>query len=322
MSTDGAGPHVLVGFDGTPPAVAAIEVGAALLGHARATVVHLWTPPFASKPLRLRLRERAATMDELMDSLEREGTAEAERLVRTGRILAEAAGWTATTLITRSFGGDGFRFAALAGQHHADVVVLGTRGLTGASAMSDSFADLVVHHSPVPVLVVPHPLLIDDRERAESGPVVVGWDGSPDAARALRHAATLLPGRELVTVSVGDTRAPTDPVEATGLDPVAAAERLGRTARHLTVAEPTTVARPARGAARELILAAHDERAGLLVVGSRGRSVWREALLGSTALAVLHHAHLPVLIVPASAREEPDGVPEAAAETAPVAAAP
>ncbi|MDQ4118714.1 MAG: universal stress protein, partial [Actinomycetota bacterium] len=38
--------------------------------------------------------------------------------------------------------------------------------------------------------------------------------------------------------------------------------------------------------------------AGVLVVGSRGRSAVREVLLGSTALAVLHHADTPVVVVP------------------------
>ena len=56
--------------------------------------------------------------------------------------------------------------------------------------------------------------------------------------------------------------------------------------------------RPAVGTARELIVAARRQRAGVIVVGSRGRSTWRETFLGSTALEVLHHADLPVLVVP------------------------
>jgi len=36
----------------------------------------------------------------------------------------------------------------------------------------------------------------------------------------------------------------------------------------------------------------------MLVVGSRGRSAIREILLGSVAMATLHHAYRPVMVVP------------------------
>ncbi|HPJ97045.1 MAG TPA: universal stress protein [Syntrophales bacterium] len=42
---------------------------------------------------------------------------------------------------------------------------------------------------------------------------------------------------------------------------------------------------------------AEEEQASLIVVGSHGASSIREVLLGGTALAILHHAHLPVLLV-------------------------
>lgn len=37
--------------------------------------------------------------------------------------------------------------------------------------------------------------------------------------------------------------------------------------------------------------------ASLMVLGSHGKSAWREALLGSTSSAVLHHARFPILLV-------------------------
>ena len=42
---------------------------------------------------------------------------------------------------------------------------------------------------------------------------------------------------------------------------------------------------------------AMEENASLIVVGSHGASSTQEVLLGGTALAILHHAHLPVLLV-------------------------
>ena len=43
--------------------------------------------------------------------------------------------------------------------------------------------------------------------------------------------------------------------------------------------------------------------AAVLVVGSRGRSALREILLGSVAMAALHHSPRPVVVVPHRADE-------------------
>jgi nucleotide-binding universal stress UspA family protein len=279
--------RVLIAYDGSPAAVAAIEVGARLLPSARATVAYLWTPPFASAPLRQRLWLVAKTPAEFVELLEREGAAEADRLVNTGVVQAESAGWSAEPMVRRSFGGDGYRFAGIAEEADADVQLVGTRGLAGPGAVLDSFTDLLVHHSTRPVLVVPYPLLAADRSRAETGPIVLGWDGSPGAEAAARAAGAVFPGRELIAVSVGadpvgESQTPT-PSEVT---------------KSITTPEPASVPGRGRAIARALIDNAHSHDAGVLVVGSRGRSALRELLLGSTAMAVLHHAHMPVLVVP------------------------
>ncbi len=286
-----AGPRVLVGFDGSPAAIAALGVAADLLPGADATVLHLWTPPFAGDVLRRRLVDRAGTVDELMELVEQEGAAEAGRVARLGCVVARAEGWTATARVARSYGGDGLRFAAVAQESGADLVLVGARGLSGVSAVLDSTTDLVVQHSPVPVLVVPFPMLVDERERARTGPVVVGWDGSPGAALAWHEAEALLPGRPRVAVVVGDDDRGAVPLDGDGR---------GVTLRRVPAPHP--VPGPARATARALAEAARREAASVVVVGSRGRSTWRTELLGSTALAVLRRTHVPVLVVPAAAR--------------------
>ena len=57
-----------------------------------------------------------------------------------------------------------------------------------------------------------------------------------------------------------------------------------------------------------LVHVAEQRGAAMLVIGSRGRSGLRARLLGSTAHAVLRHAHQPVLVIPA--RPEPESAPE------------
>lgn len=275
---------VLVGYDGSPSSVNAIEVAAQLLPEASATVVHLWRPPFASPELRQRLARQARNLDQLVALLEQEGHAEAERLVGNGVALARTAGWNAEPVVQRSYGGDGYQFAWLAEQHAPDLVLLGSRGLGGVQAVLGSVSDLVVHVSPVPVLVIPCPLTSSERATARSGPVLVASDGSPGAERAAATSAALFTDRELlrVTVEVPGESALAGPVE-TGLIRLPNSGRPGS----------------ARAVAATLAEYAAERGAAVIAVGSRGRSASRELLLGSVAKAVLHHAHRPVLVVPA-----------------------
>jgi nucleotide-binding universal stress UspA family protein len=49
-------------------------------------------------------------------------------------------------------------------------------------------------------------------------------------------------------------------------------------------------------APREIIEVAEDLRAGLIVMGSRGRGGIRRALMGSVSDSVVRHAHCPVMV--------------------------
>lgn len=53
-----------------------------------------------------------------------------------------------------------------------------------------------------------------------------------------------------------------------------------------------------RATAAGLAGEARTERAALPAVGSLGRSALREILLGSLAMAALHHTFRPILVVP------------------------
>jgi nucleotide-binding universal stress UspA family protein len=150
-----------------------------------------------------------------------------------------------------------------------------------------SVSELVVHVSPVPVLVVPYPMTTVEWAAAESGPVVVGTDGSPPAQRALAAATAIFPHRERLLVAVeeqGSSPVPTG-VEGTELVTVRCTGRTGKPrATATTLADEAT----RRGAA-------------VLVVGSRGRGSTRETLVGHVTRALLHCAHRPVLVVPSRA---------------------
>jgi nucleotide-binding universal stress UspA family protein len=281
VSGDG-GSGVLVGYDGSLAAGAAIEAGALLLPGRHATVVQLWTPPFASEHLRRRLWAEVRNPDAFSAAVEREGLREAERVAGMGVALARAAGWPAEPRVARCFGDEGLQLARLTRETGSELLLLGSRGLGGAQALLGSASDTAVHHADRPVLVVPYPLLSDDAAALGTGPVLVGWDGSAGSRRALDAARRLWPDRH-VLLGVVDQDGSAAPDDA----PSAAVLRLDSDAPGSSAA-----------VAAALSAAARAHGAAVVAVGSRGRSALREVVLGSVAMGTLHRAHRPVLVVP------------------------
>ncbi|MEU7909361.1 universal stress protein [Actinoplanes sp. NPDC049118] len=272
----------MICYDGSLAAGAAIDCAGSLLPPAQGWIAHLWVPPFASDALRRQLWHGTRRVDDFVAAIEREGAAEAERLAGMGVILAKAAGWETEPVVARSYGGEGLQLAELAEKLDPDLIVLGSRGLGGARAVFGSVSDVVVHYAPRPVLVVPHPMLTTERAALAAGPVIVGWDGSAGAHRALDAAEMLFGGRRILLAAVADGEVAVPPPGHESL--VVEVEH-----RHPTIG---------RTVAEALARVAAEQQASAIVVGSRGRSVPREILLGSVAMATLHHTPRPVVVVP------------------------
>jgi nucleotide-binding universal stress UspA family protein len=284
--------RIVVGYDGSIGAATAINAGAALFPRAHAWIALLWTPSFADEGVRRRVWAGTRAVDAFIEAIERESEAMADRVAASGVTLARAAGWSAEPLLHETLGGEGLEFTRLAEQTDADLVLVGSRGLTGAPAVLGSVSDMVVHYTPRPVVVVPHPMLRAEYDALAEGPVLIGWDGSAGARHALAEAARLFPTRELIAVSAVDDD---DPAEGAELPAVSGRQlRLRRIKLHPGAR--------GRGVADALAGFARDHRAAAIVVGSRGRSAAEEIILGSTAMAVLHHAHRVVAVIPTPSR--------------------
>jgi|SRR5947209_6148448 len=149
-------------------------------------------------------------------------------------------------------------------------------------------------------------------------PIVLGYDGSPSAKRAIGEAAALLAPRPALVVTVwepGLAYAASVPssldLPATPVDVTTAAEidtALDQRA-HRLAAEGAQLARDAGFDAEPVVVAdesnvgetlvevARQREAQAIVVGSRGLSGLKARLAGSTSRAVLQHADRPVVVV-------------------------
>ena len=150
--------------------------------------------------------------------------------------------------------------------------------------------------------------------------ILFATDFSPDADLALGHAreAARRFGAEVVLLHVDETQPDETQSDETQRDagPSAAkraldarapgddpARRLDRAADELTRAGIRVSTLVRRGdPAREILLAAAAERAGLIVLATHGGSRSRSLLLGRVADRVVRHAAVPVLIVRHPAR--------------------
>ena len=132
--------------------------------------------------------------------------------------------------------------------------------------------------------------------------VTIAYDGSDGAVRAIAAAAQLFPGAAAKVVVVPD---PTPAVPAEQLARITTA--IEQEASGLAEAGAETAAAAGLGA-EGFVTPPHarvwpgvlEAAAGsdVLVCGSRGQGGLARAVLGSTSSSLLHHATLPLLIVP------------------------
>jgi nucleotide-binding universal stress UspA family protein len=132
--------------------------------------------------------------------------------------------------------------------------------------------------------------------------IVVGFDGSPAAERALDRVAELAGDRERVVVVTASTRLESSRfVDEPMLDSPSPEERAalldqGAQALRARGVEPQLIAADGEPA-QALVQAARDTHAQMIVVGSTGSGYVTRAIVGSTAQSVVRQAPCDVLVV-------------------------
>ncbi len=299
---------VVVGCDLSPSSDQALERAVAIAAKHGATLL-LVHAQANDAPL--------AEVDNAM--LEQLGEVTAAVRVESARQLADrlasiGAAGVATELVSRVGPADEV-IAAVATEHGAELIVLGSHGHTGiARLLLGSVAASTIRLSAVDVLVVR-----GESKRAVFTKPLVATDFSPAAEKALAHAAALCDSGAPVTVIhawqlpagswgaslLGQARFPWSSVrDAVLASAKAQAQKVEQ--RHAELGHPVTVELVQGPPATVITEAAEAKGHDLIAVGAHGHRGVRRLLLGSVAESTVRHSPCSVLVVHGDAHASPD----------------
>ena len=193
---------LLIAFDGSAAAEAAVRAAGALFPGARATVLTIHEAVVGAVTA---FRAGGGLMapdlvEQHIAELDQELVAEAETAAAEGAKLADAIGLAAEPAIARGARQPWEPILATAAERGADVVVCGSSG-RGAVARSvlGSTSSSLLHHAQRTMLIVP------EAEATPDGPALIAYDGSPAARGAIAATWRLLPGRAALVVHAWDS---------------------------------------------------------------------------------------------------------------------
>lgn len=284
---------IMVGVDGTAASRQALRwaLGIASLAGAEVEAARSWTYPASPQKL-----EPAEAMDQ-------HAAAEVAAVVDRVRQEAGFAGEVRTIVLR------GPANVALPGwieKRPPSLLVVGRRGDERTTPrVLGSVSRRLVESALVPLVVVsadtPRPVPGEG-----SGPLtfLVGYDGSPDAQRALQWASDLAraTGAQILLVQVVSVTGMAEEgvVVTEGNDSVLQAAADALVADEVPCSTVSVVGDPRR--AIEDLAGRHE--ADLVVVGPRGAGGLAKLVLGTTAAYLAEHVDVPVAIIPPSWKPE------------------
>jgi len=266
---------ILLHVDATPGSIARLTFAHALADRHGARVTALFgVRPHASRAA------FAYSASAALRAADEEGVPHESERVRLRELLDEHQPECAWCEVS----GDSLRHAFVAEAIYADLLVLGPpSGVDDDGAAPHGFVESVILERGTPAIVVPSP----DRQETIGERVVVAWNGSVSAARALKAAVPLIaPAASVHVATFGPPPA------------VAPFSRLDVRAwlrRHDIDAELHACASSAQ-VANNLAALAGDLGADLLVMGCYGHSRIREQVFGGVTRALLARPPAPILM--------------------------
>ncbi|MEP4032793.1 universal stress protein [Roseibium polysiphoniae] len=165
-----------------------------------------------------------------------------------------------------------------------DLVVIGQENPDALEPMRELLIETVLFESGVPVLIVPYIGVA----QSEAKNVVIGWDGSSTATRAIHAALPMLDKAEKITVLVVEKNVNEDSQPG--------AEIATYLARHDLDVTIDVITNPQTGIADTLLNYVSDNGNDLVVMGGYGHSRMREFLFGGATREILKAMTVPVLM--------------------------
>jgi nucleotide-binding universal stress UspA family protein len=220
---------------------------------------------------------------DVIDTQERDNAAAAKAALDRFAAASKRAGISAEPLtMSASLGGVAEQFGRIA--RRFDLSIVG-QAEPGTSAVEDVIAEAALFESGRPVIVVPYiqkePLKLDQ--------VMVCWDGSRSAARAIGDAVPLLKKSKRVEIIIVAN-------ERGKQDEIAGADMGAHLARHGLNVEVRRMALGDIDVADVLLSHAADSGCDFIVMGGYGHSRLREFVLGGVTRSIFRSMTVPVLM--------------------------
>ena len=161
----------------------------------------------------------------------------------------------------------------------ADMIIVGSGSGDNAPAVRVA-ADLAVHAS-IPVLAFP----VNASSFDPAGPMMIAWNGSAEAANALRNSLPLISKAASVHLVVIDEASSAFPAEDAGIF----LSRHGISAKIKQLSVVTSIEETLEVAAREI-------KASCIIMGASGHSRTREMIFGGVTRHMLRNSSIPLLL--------------------------
>jgi nucleotide-binding universal stress UspA family protein len=266
---------LLLHLDATPASFERVDFAQALAGRQGAHLTAVFGVRPQASPATFAYSAGAA-----LRAVDEGGVPHERQRARLRDLLAERAPGFVWCEVAGDSVGHGFVAEAI----YADLLVLGPPPAPDSDGMAPAgFVESVILESGTPAIVVPYPHL----QATVGERVLIAWNGSPAAARAMKAALPILQGAAEVRVATWTQTPPFAPFSR--VDACAWLERHG------------IAARPHRGdpvhnVAGALGRLAADSNADLVVMGCYGHSRLREQVFGGATRSALAKLAVPILM--------------------------
>lgn len=259
-----------------------VQAAVALAGRFNAHLIGLYITPEPVYPAFVMGQMPHGALEQQKEALKDRG----EDSIAAFRKACDKAGVSSEVREARAFLED---VPAVVGQHgrYADMLVLSQHNPDSPRPGGGSLLEQTVLTCGAPALVVPYIGAPENYGRK----AMLAWDGSREAARAVKDAMPFLEAADKVTVLCIN---PKSDVSGSSHEP--GADIAHFLARHGVKAEAKHVNSRDVSIGETLLSRMADEGSDLLVMGAYGHSRLSELILGGVTRTILEHMTVPVLM--------------------------